>query len=685
MAADGSGGRVADEPGGPPSASPYKSQHSLRGTLSAARESVHEGLSKLSTGAKKARIATAHYATRVADDWRVVLCYIGLGIMTYTACFFVVGDQLLPFAPAFAVTILFATSHLLGWLGSLVGLPPLVGMLFAGVLLRNLPSDPVQGLPESWSAAIRVAGLSLIFARSGLELDYRAFKKVGVIAARLTCCPGISEAVVVGLAAWGMFKMPIFLALTLGFILAAVSPAVVVNGMFAMQKAGLGVAKGIPSLVVAAASFDDVVAITGYSLFIGLAVPSGGSLAWNIAHGPLNLVFGLAGGLAGGLLVSVTKVWFTRRHRSFAVFITGQLLMAFFVHFHFPGAGALASLVMGTAAMIEWEFGWPSFASLGPNTHYAHEAEADLAVVWQVLGQPLLFSVIGIALDFKTIAPDTIPLAIGIIAIGLAIRLPVAGAVLWGGNLNVKEKAFIALSWVPKATVQAALATAPLDIIYRTYLSDSAWLGQCSLEDSAYLGEAGFEEFCRYERWGQDIIATAIFSIILTAPPGLLIIAKLGPKWLTKAKSKAYDEEQETTAAGTVQETSFHRFAEHKSSDDPALRSRLMHLEAELFTIDDELKAVQAVASELMSESPEGEQHVHAQKLYNSVMALQRHVMKMEFRNTPANQETAGQFFRVTNMDEYLNEGAGTSSGSPQASDLSSEGVEDRSSGDTQV
>lgn len=59
-----------------------------------------------------------------------------------------------------------------------VGLPPLVGMLFAGVLLRNLPSDPVQGLPESWSAAIRVAGLSLIFARSGLELDYRAFKKV---------------------------------------------------------------------------------------------------------------------------------------------------------------------------------------------------------------------------------------------------------------------------------------------------------------------------------------------------------------------------------------------------------------------------------------------------------------------------------------------------------------------------
>lgn len=105
---------------------------------------------------------------------------------------------------------------------------------------------------------------------------------------------------------------------------------------------------------------------------------------------------------------------------------------------------------------------------------------------------------------------------------------------------------------LPQATVQAALATAPLDIIYRTYLSDSAWLGQCSLEDSAYRGEAGFEEFCRYERWGQDIIATAIFSIILTAPPGLLIIAKLGPKWLTKVSSATSAAEPSTLARSAI-------------------------------------------------------------------------------------------------------------------------------------
>lgn len=67
----------------------------------------------------------------------------------------------------------------------------------------------------------------------------------------------------VGAAAVLMFSMPFGLALTLGFILAAVSPAIVVSGMFELQTAGYGVKKGIPSIVVAAASFDDVVAITG--------------------------------------------------------------------------------------------------------------------------------------------------------------------------------------------------------------------------------------------------------------------------------------------------------------------------------------------------------------------------------------------------------------------------------------
>lgn len=99
--------------------------------------------------------------------------------------------------------------------------------------------------------------------RSGLELDIQSLRRAGGAAIRLTACPGLVEAAVVGGLAVALFNMPIALGITLGFVLAAVSPAVVVSGMFDLQKRGYGVRKGIPSIIVAAASFDDVLAITG--------------------------------------------------------------------------------------------------------------------------------------------------------------------------------------------------------------------------------------------------------------------------------------------------------------------------------------------------------------------------------------------------------------------------------------
>ena len=95
--------------------------------------------------------------------------------------------------------------------------------------------------------------------------------------------------------------------------------------MFDVQKAGLGAAKGIPSIIVAAASFDDMVAITGYSLFSNLAIRSeeGGSLGWQLAKGPLDIAFGLVGGFLGAAFCSLTVIWNTRLRRSAVVLLTG--------------------------------------------------------------------------------------------------------------------------------------------------------------------------------------------------------------------------------------------------------------------------------------------------------------------------------------------------------------------------
>mmetsp|Transcript_18133 Transcript_18133/g.59223 ORF Transcript_18133/g.59223 Transcript_18133/m.59223 type:complete len:695 (+) Transcript_18133:796-2880(+) len=446
------------------------------------------------------------------------VCLALLTVFLYTVLYLSFGEEFLPSGAAWATFLIWLASHVGGNCVAYVGLPPLLGMLLSGIVLRNLPGELVEGLPDAWSSSIRAAGLSIILTRSGLELDLEAFRRIGLMAVRLTAMPGVSEAVVVGGASVLIFGMPPALGIALGFILGAVSPAVVVLGMFELQSKGYGVDKGIPSLVVAAASFDDVLAISGFSIASGLTLGHGGSLAWEVSHGPLNLIAGVLGGVLAGCICSLTQLWDSRLKRTGVVLVLAQLLMFLGYKFHFTGAGAMGGLVMAITAAKLWASGSPSSFSIGPMPTAAHVCEGDLAIVWSTLGQPLLFGVIGSAVDFNELDGTTIPKAILAILIGLAIRLPMAYIACCGGNMTFWEKLFISLSWMPKATVQAALASVPLDLIKENKHEESDY------ED--------------WLKWGNDILTTSVFSIILTAPLGMIIINSLGPRWLEQNASR---------------------------------------------------------------------------------------------------------------------------------------------------
>jgi len=151
----------------------------------------------------------------------------GLLCLLFAGLYFLIGDMMLPNKGA-SIPDGALWSFLLIWVGSVIGgeiavkcqLPSLLGMLLSGLVLRNLPGNLVEYLPETWSSSIRAAGLSVILMRSGLELDIDAFQKVGWMAARLTVLPGLSEAVVVGIASIFLFKMNVML----GICLASSSP-----------------------------------------------------------------------------------------------------------------------------------------------------------------------------------------------------------------------------------------------------------------------------------------------------------------------------------------------------------------------------------------------------------------------------------------------------------------------------
>jgi NhaP-type Na+/H+ or K+/H+ antiporter len=443
-----------------------------------------------------------------------------LGLVFAAAVFMFGEDFMLIDGPGFSVWILWQVSVLVGMVCKTYDVPPLLGNLISGIILRNLPGGVVDALPDSWSSIIRATGLSLILMRSGLELDVPMVMKQGWIAARLTVCPGFVEAMVVGGVSTQIFGMPIALAFALGFILAAVSPAVVVGGMFNLQKLGYGVAKGIPSLVVAAASFDDVVAISGYSMCIGAAINTGHDPTLSALEGPINIVAGVVVGAIGGSVCGMTRLFNTKVKRTLVCVAMGLFLMYVSLSIHYHGAGALAGLVTTISASYFWQNeAWNKYLpdvnlSLPASDEWHHETEHDIALVWEYAASPLLFAVIGASINFSVLDASIIPYSIAIVCCGAAVRVPTAILVTGGKNLTWIERSFVGLAWIPKATVQAALGSVPLDIVL-------------SYKDQT---DSDFDD---YKRWGEQILVTAVVAILITAPIGLICINALGEKWLT--------------------------------------------------------------------------------------------------------------------------------------------------------
>jgi len=329
------------------------------------------------------------------------------------------------------------------------------------------------------------------------------------------------------------------LGCTLGFILAAVSPAVVVGAMFELKKQGYGVKQNIPTLVVAAASMDDVVAISGFATFVAIAIPPAGATTttWVLIalHTPIALALAIVLGLVGGNIAAMTKVWDKHWKRVAIVAVQG-----FFLSFgaktlervwnidgaHPVGAsaGILGALAMSGVTAYFWENG-KGYQSTGTEKHFAHDVEASLAFLWANLAQPLLFGVVGSYLDFRRMPGITIAKAILTVFIGVSFRTGMAFLSLCKAGLSKKEQLFVSLSWLPKATVQAAFCSYPYDKIYAKPASD--WESP--------------EQEAQYKQWAMDIMVTGGLAILMTAPIGLIIIQKLGPKWLEQDASQGME------------------------------------------------------------------------------------------------------------------------------------------------
>ena len=367
-------------------------------------------------------------------------------------------------------------------------LPGLLGMLILGVLLGPYVSNIMSADILRISPDLRKIALIIILLRAGLGIKKDTLNKVGVPALKMSCIPGIFEGLTIMVVASYVLGITKIEAGMLGFIIAAVSPAVVVPPMLNFISRGKGEKKGIPTIILAGASIDDVFAITIFSTFLGLYGGKSVNIPMKILDIPISILLGIAiGVIVGIVLTAIFKKYHIRDTKKTLILIAAAILLTG-IEDVFKNIVPIASL-LGVMTI--------GFILLEKYSKVANRLSLKLNKVW-VIAEILLFVLVGAQVNIYVAASSGV-LGLIIISIGLVARSIGVLVSLMGTDLNAKERLFCVISYIPKATVQAAMGAVPL--------------------------AAGVKS-------GEIILAIAVLSIFVTAPLGAIGIKIAGEKLL---------------------------------------------------------------------------------------------------------------------------------------------------------
>lgn len=378
----------------------------------------------------------------------------------------------------------------LGALAKRLGLPSLVGMLIAGMILGPYALDLLSDSLLNISADLRQLALIIILTRAGLSLDVAALKKVGRPAVLMCFVPACFEIAGMVVLVPRLLGVSTLDAAIMGAVVGAVSPAVIVPRMIRLSEEGWGVDRGIPQLILAGASVDDVFVIVMFTAFTGLASGGQGLTVGTVAGVPLSILTGVAAGLLLGWLLAQ---WFRLVHMRDSVKVVILLSLAFLLvaaedalEGVFPFSGLLAVMAAGVGIQR-----WRGVV--------AQRLSLKFSKLW-VAAEVALFVLVGAAVDLRYALSAGVMAVLAVLG-ALCFRALGVLVCVSGAHFSGKEKLFCVLGYLPKATVQAAIGGVPL---------------------AMGLG-------C-----GQIVLTVAVIAILVTAPLGALAIDRSYPKLLTQ-------------------------------------------------------------------------------------------------------------------------------------------------------
>ena len=405
---------------------------------------------------------------------------------------------------------------LVDWIFRRLTVPGLVGMLLLGVAFGPYMLGLVSPELLTASGDLRLIALIVILLRAGFELSKETLNRVGGRVLLLSAVPAIIEGAAITVLGPPLLGLTYLQSAVLGSVLAAVSPAVVVPLMIRFIERGMGAVKGIPTMVLAASAIDDVFVIVVYGVLVGILTGQGVDIAWELAGIPISIVLGIGvGGVVGLVLVHVFRRFDPRATKRVLVILGISVLLVRIEHLAAPWvpfAALLAVMAIG-------------FVVLEKDERMAHEISAKLGKVW-VFAEIVLFTMVGTQVDVQ-VALQAGLAGTALIAGGLVARSVGTWLCLVGSDLNRGERLFVVISYIPKATVQAAIGGGAL----------------------VAMKAAGMDSGP-----GEVILAVAVLSILLTAPLGAWAIMVTGERTLAVAPPSLSDARDAALESGGSEE-----------------------------------------------------------------------------------------------------------------------------------
>lgn len=378
-----------------------------------------------------------------------------------------------------SISLILLVGMSMGWICRKLRLPGLVGMLVTGIVLGPYALDLLDPDILNISADLRKIALIIILTRAGLGLDVSGLKKLGRPALLMCFVPATFELLGVLALAPRLLGLTMLESAILGTVLAAVSPAVVVPRMVRLMDEGYGVKEGIPQLVLAGASVDDVYVIVLFSTFTGMMQGEGISVL-RFVNIPVSIVFGIGIGLLAGFLLAA----FFKKAR---IRDTSKVLIVLSVSFLLAAIEDSLKTPITFSALIAILFIGIGLQKKSGQT--AQRLSEKYGKLW-VAAEVFLFVLVGATLNIRYFSRVGIPAVILILG-ALLFRMLGVFLCLAKTPLKKKEKLFVMIAYTPKATVQAAIGGIPLAL--------------------------GFA--C-----GDTVLTVAVLAIVITAPLGAFAI-----------------------------------------------------------------------------------------------------------------------------------------------------------------